>query len=129
VPAVTIPTRRITDWDTFHDVFAEILGFPDFYGRNMAAWNDCLMYADADDGMRNFVVPPGDVLTLVIEEARDFAHRCPELYLEILEGAAWVNYARVEAGERAIVAVSSSGRDPRGEGPPSDSRWPSAALS
>ncbi len=34
---VTIDTRRITDWETFHDVFAEVFGFPEFYGRNMEA--------------------------------------------------------------------------------------------
>lgn len=34
---VKLDTRRITDWDTFHDVFAEVFGFPGFYGRNMNA--------------------------------------------------------------------------------------------
>jgi RNAse (barnase) inhibitor barstar len=32
---VSIPTLRISDWDSFHSVFAEVFGFPDFYGRNM----------------------------------------------------------------------------------------------
>ena len=36
---VRIDTKRIRDWASFHDVFAEALGFPDFYGRNMVAWN------------------------------------------------------------------------------------------
>ncbi|MCA9610738.1 MAG: barstar family protein [Myxococcales bacterium] len=36
-PIVAIPTRRIVDWDTFHDVFAEAFGFPGFYGRNLDA--------------------------------------------------------------------------------------------
>jgi Barstar (barnase inhibitor) len=78
VPVISIPSARITDWETFHDVFAELLGFPDFYGRNMNAWNDCLMYADKDDGMRSLVVPQGDVLTFAIEDVSDFAARCPE---------------------------------------------------
>ena len=64
VPVIEIPVSEISDWDTFHDVFAAALGFPDFYGRNMDAWIDCLTYADEDDGMRSVVVPPGDVLTL-----------------------------------------------------------------
>jgi len=64
------------------------------------------MYADEDDGMRGVVVPPGDVLTLAIEGATDFARRCPELY-----GAAFVNYARIEAGDRPIVAVSAFRED------------------
>jgi hypothetical protein len=104
---ISVPTQRITDWETFHDVFAEVLGFPEFYGRNMAAWHDCLMYADEDVGMLNLVVPPGDVLTLALEDADDFGRRCPELYDAILDGAAFVNHARIEAGARAVVAVSA----------------------
>ncbi|WP_206361205.1 barstar family protein, partial [Pseudomonas viridiflava] len=34
----------ISDWQTFHNVFAEQFGFPVFYGRNMDAWVDCLSY-------------------------------------------------------------------------------------
>jgi len=48
---ITIPTHRITDWDSFHDVFAEILGLPGFYGRNMNAWIDCLTSADEPHGL------------------------------------------------------------------------------
>lgn len=36
---VPIPTNQITDWPSFHEVFAEALGFPSFYGKNMNAWN------------------------------------------------------------------------------------------
>jgi hypothetical protein len=39
---VRIDTRLITDWASFHDVFARSFGFPDYYGRNMDAWNDCM---------------------------------------------------------------------------------------
>jgi Barstar (barnase inhibitor) len=46
VPVVEVPMSQINDWDTFHDTFAQALGFPDFYGRNMDAWIDCLTYAD-----------------------------------------------------------------------------------
>ncbi len=38
-PKVRIDTNRIVDWNSFHDVFAEAFGFPDFYGRNMNAWS------------------------------------------------------------------------------------------
>jgi RNAse (barnase) inhibitor barstar len=34
---VTLDCDRIHDWDSFHDEFARIFGFPDFYGRNMIA--------------------------------------------------------------------------------------------
>jgi hypothetical protein len=55
MPVVEVPTDEITYWDTFHDVFAAVLGFPEFYRRNMNAWIDCLTYADEDDGMRSVV--------------------------------------------------------------------------
>ena len=64
VPIVEISVASIEDWETFHNTFAEGLGFPDFYGRNMDAWIDCLIYADEDDGMRNVTASPGVYLTL-----------------------------------------------------------------
>jgi Barstar (barnase inhibitor) len=48
VPIVDIPTDRIIDWNSFHDVFSELLGFPEFHGRNMNAWIDCLTDVDDD---------------------------------------------------------------------------------
>jgi hypothetical protein len=107
MPVVRIPTQRIVDWNTFHDVFAEALGFPDFYGRNMAAWVDCLTYADEDDGMRSITVPPnGEVLTLQLEGAADLKRRCPDLYDAIIESAAFVNWRRIEIGAGPILALS-----------------------
>jgi hypothetical protein len=106
VPVVDVSADRITDWESFHNVFAEALGFPDFYGRNMNAWIDCLTYADEDDGMRRFVVAQGDTLTLQIQEARSFASRCPEQYAALVEACAFVNWRRIEAGERAILTLS-----------------------
>ena len=41
-----VDCRQITDWDSFHDVFARACGFPDFYGRNLNAWIDCMTYLD-----------------------------------------------------------------------------------
>ena len=43
---VRVDANPITDWQTFHSVFAEKFGFPSFYGRNMAAWVDCRSYLD-----------------------------------------------------------------------------------
>jgi hypothetical protein len=97
---------RITDWDTFHDVWADVLGFPDFYGRNMDAWIDCLTYVDEGDGMSNVVVADGDVLTLRLDEGKAFRDRCPDLYAAIVECAAFVNWRRLEMGQRAIIALA-----------------------
>jgi RNAse (barnase) inhibitor barstar len=106
MPVIDIAVSRITDWDSFHDTFAETLGFPSFYGRNMDAWIDCLTTCDEDDAMASVVVEPGDVLTLQLDEGRAFAERCPDQYAALIECAAFVNWRRIEVGERSILALS-----------------------
>lgn len=109
MPIVRVPTSEIEDWPSFHSVFQRVLGFPSFYGRNMDAWIDCLTSADdADNGMvaRDVVARDGDVLTLQLEDVEAFAVRCPEQYQAVIECSAFVNWRRVEVGERPILALS-----------------------
>ena len=74
---IDVPVKRIVDWAAFHEVFAEALGFPAFYGRNMNAWIDCMAGADdPDTGMVRAAVQPGQLTTLQIDDAADFARRC-----------------------------------------------------
>lgn len=106
-PIVKIDTRRITDWTTFHDVFAQVLGFPDFYGRNMNAWIDCLTHVDEPgDTMTSVHAPPGGMLVLQLDNVDDFAVRVPELYSAIIECAAFVNWRRIETGQDAVLSLS-----------------------
>lgn len=103
---IALPTNRIVDWDSFHTVFAERLGFPGYYGRNMNAWIDCLTYADdADAGMLAEAVPRGGLLTLHVEGGADFKGRCPEQYDALIECAAFVNSRRIEDGEEPVLAL------------------------
>jgi len=107
---VSIPTDQIEDWDSFHRVFRETLGFPDFYGCNMNAWIDCLSYVDdADAGMSTTTVSPGDLLTLRIDNAPDFKRRCPEQYDALFECTAFVNYRRMDLGEAPVLALMLNG--------------------
>jgi len=104
---VTIDASRITDWDSFHDIFAETFGFPDFYGRNMNAWNDCMTCLDDPDaGMSSVQVSSGDVVVLCVSAATEFRKRCPEIYDALIECSAFVNYRRIEKNEPAILALS-----------------------
>jgi RNAse (barnase) inhibitor barstar len=103
---IAIPTVRIVDWDTFHDVFADVLGFPSFYGRNMDAWIDCM--TDADDPSTLMVeraVPPGTLMTLRIDDASEFGQRCPEQFQALIECTAFVNYRRSEVGGEPVLAL------------------------
>lgn len=107
MPIVRIPVERITDWDTFHDVFSEVLFFPPYYGRSMNAWIDCLMKVDDPDaGTTRIVVAAGEVVTLRLDAVDAFARRCPEQYEALVEGVAFVNWRRIAVGARSILALA-----------------------
>ncbi|MGJ4948599.1 barstar family protein [Bradyrhizobium sp. HKCCYLS20291] len=107
---VNIPSQRIHDWDSFHRVFQEILGFPDFYGCNMNAWIDCMTYVDdPDSGMSATTVAEGEVLVLRIDDAAGLQRRCPEHYQALLEGTAFVNHRRIGCGQAPVLALMLSG--------------------
>ncbi len=106
-----IPVEKIADWPSFHDAFQRVLGFPDFYGRNMNAWIDCMTSVDtASDGMTTVTVPPGEILVLRIDDPFDFRRRCPEQYDALVECTAFVNFRRVEVGEPPVLALLFIGR-------------------
>jgi hypothetical protein len=83
------------------------MGFPSYYGRNMNAWIDFMTYVDEPgDIADDVVVADGDVLTLEFRSVDDFAARCREQYEAVIECAAFVNYRRIELGDRPILALS-----------------------
>jgi hypothetical protein len=108
---LTIPVNNIVDWPSFHSVFQRVLGFPDFYGRNMDAWIDCMTSVDApSDGLTTITVPAGEVLVLRIDEPFEFRRRCPEQYDALIECTAFVNYRRVEVGQPPVLAILLVGK-------------------
>jgi hypothetical protein len=101
---ISIPTAEIVDAVTFHNVFKTMFGFPDFYGRNMDAWIDCMTSIDKpDDGMSAVTVASGELL--VMRVAGELRLRCPEQYKAIVECSAFVNARRVEVGETPVLAL------------------------
>jgi hypothetical protein len=107
---VTIPSTQITDWDSFHSIFQATLGFPDFYGRNMNAWIDCMTYVDdPDGGMTKIFVGTGDLMALRIDDAPDFERRCPAQYQALIECTAFVNYRRIERGGEPVLTLMLNG--------------------
>src|SRR4051812_34199291 len=100
---VRLQTNSITDWDSFHSVFAATMGFPAFYGRNMNAWIDCM--TGFDDGMTRFTVTPGELFHLEVADSKDFAQRLPEISQAFIEGASFVNSRRIERGEQPVLAL------------------------
>jgi RNAse (barnase) inhibitor barstar len=104
---VAIDSSLISDWETFHSIFAATFGFPPFYGNNMNAWIDCMTYIDDADAMMSAVtVEPGKCLTLQLNGANEFARRCPEQFAALLDSVAFVNWRRIEDGKPAVLALS-----------------------
>jgi len=104
MPLVRIDSSRIIDWESFHDVFAKSFGFPDFYGRNMNAWIDCLTYLDdTDSGMTTIHGSSKDLVVLQLDNANSLP---AEMLSAIVDGAAFVNWRRIELGNGAILALS-----------------------
>jgi RNAse (barnase) inhibitor barstar len=108
--AVSIPVDAITDWPSFHDVFQRVLGFPDFYGRNMDAWIDCMTSVDAPaDGLTKVTVRPGELLVMRIDNALNFRRRCPEQFEALIECCAFVNFRRTDVGHAPVLALLLNG--------------------
>jgi RNAse (barnase) inhibitor barstar len=98
-----VQSKNITDWDSFHLVFAETMGFPEFYGRNMNAWIECM--TGFDDAMTRFTVARGELFHLEVADTKNFVQRLPEIFQAFIEGAAFVNSRRVEQGEPPVLAL------------------------
>ena len=104
---LTIDASQITDWDSFHDAFSQAFGFPEFYGRNLNAFVDCLTdLDDPDAGMTAVHTRQGHVFVITLSNADAFKKRAPEIYNALVESLESVNQRRIEVGEPAVVALS-----------------------
>jgi RNAse (barnase) inhibitor barstar len=107
VQRISLDCRNIRDWPSFHEEFARAFGFPDFYGKNMDAWVDCMQSLDVPyHGMSTVHCELGSVLTLELENVKQFRERCPEQYNALIECAAFVNWSRIETGGSSVLALS-----------------------
>src|SRR5580704_14941378 len=103
---VRLVSQSIIDWDSFHSVFAEILGFPDFYGRNMNAWIDCLSYLDEEGvGMTSIALGEDERLIVRIPDSSAFKARVPEVFDALVECTAFVNERYVKRGRSPLVGL------------------------
>jgi RNAse (barnase) inhibitor barstar len=84
-----IDARCIVSWETFHDVFADVFDFPDYYGRNMNAWIDCM----------------SDLEPVVIQIDHIDSLQA-EIYTALVDCAAFVNWRYTDAGAPAILTLS-----------------------
>lgn len=101
---VAVDCAKIKDWHSFHEVFAETFGFPDFYGHNSAAWTDCMTRLDEE--FSTIQVARGELVILQLESAEKLKAAAPSVLSDLLEMCAFVNWRRIEVGEPPILLVS-----------------------
>ena len=103
---VLIDTTKIKDWGTFHSLFKEAFGFPEFYGMNNNAWIDCMSSLRApEEGMTTIHVVPDETLLIEITGTKDFISRCGEQFEGLVEITAFVNQRYIEHDEIAGIAL------------------------
>ena len=104
---IEIDGNEIMDMDGFHSTFARKFGFPEFYGRNMDAWIDCMTSLDApEDGLSGVHVEEGSVLTLQILNYKGLKEEAREVCDGLIECSAFVNWRRIEQGRAPVLALS-----------------------
>lgn len=100
---VLIDTARITDWKSFHDVFADAFGFPEYYGCNLDAFFDCLSCLGSEESeMTKIQLPPDGVVVIELSDPADLKARCPGIYSGLVKTIGEINERR----EDRIVGVS-----------------------
>ena len=102
---VTLPTDEIRDRASFHSVCQRTLGFPDFYGRNMDAWIDCLTDLDECEGMTTFTLAPDERLIIELPAALALQNRAPDVFAALLDCTAFVNQRHIDAGKSPLIAL------------------------
>lgn len=107
VSLARIDCANILDWPSFHDEFNRVFEFPDFYGRNMDAWVDCMTSIDSpQDGMTGIHCEKGSFLTIELENVDDLRGDRAEYLEAILDCTAFVNFRRIDVNDKPVLALS-----------------------
>jgi RNAse (barnase) inhibitor barstar len=105
---VKVNGNKITSWKSFHDFFARTFGFPEFYGKNMNAWMDCMNDLDCPEyGMiSKLSLKKGEVLTLVITNVESFKQSNRDIYDALIECSAHINQNRILQGQQPLIFLA-----------------------
>jgi len=104
---IRIDARRLTDAVALHNVLSETFGFPATYGKNLDALVDCLTHLDdLKAGMSRVQVLPGEVAVLMLENTAGLSKKAAEQVRAIVDAVAFVNWRRLENGERPVLALA-----------------------
>jgi len=88
--------RTLKNWDAFHDFFASEFDFPDYYGRNMDAWNDCMSDHCYSHGL----------VSLHIDNASEFKKMNEDAFNALVECSGFINWRATEDGDAPLIVLS-----------------------
>lgn len=107
---IKIDCNWITDWESFHDIFAEKFWFFDWYWRNMDAWNDCMSSINDPDDPRDWLVgihvKAWDTVVLQLENVKNFKERCFDQYEALIECSAFINWRMIDRWDPPVLVLS-----------------------
>ena len=103
---VSLDGATMTDWEAFHRQSQQVFGFPDFYGKSMDAWIDCLSYLRDDDGMSSIRLGPEEVLHIDILHAEAWRAAQPDMLDEVLYCIAGINDRYADYGETPALQAN-----------------------
>lgn len=105
---VKLDGNKLTNWSAFHNFFARKFGFPDFYGRNMNAWIDCMSDLDHPEyGMTTKIsLKEGECIVLSITHAEELKKHNSDIYEALIECSAHINLNRIQQGKQPFIYLA-----------------------
>jgi len=88
--------KEILDWNSFHDFFYNTCGFPNYYGRNMDAWIDCISDLNSN----------GQFVVINFKNMKQLKTNHSEIFEALIDSASFVNYREIESGGNPFLLVS-----------------------
>lgn len=102
---VRIDGSKILNWDDFHDAFKDVMGFPDFYGRNSNAWIDCMGDIHHDTKMLNVTLSNDTALVLEVTDAGHMEEKAPDILEGLASLVAFVNKERIQLDSKDAAPI------------------------
>ena len=102
---VKLNGELLTDWEAFHTVSQQAFGFPEFYGRNISAWIDCLSYLRDEDGMSSVRLKEDEMLTIAVSHSDLPRQKFPDLLEELEFCVAMINERYEDYGEKPALQL------------------------
>lgn len=103
---ICLDFARVTRWDEYHDALVAAFGLPSFYGRNGHALLDCLSsLRDADAGMSQVVVAPGEVVLVQVDGLAAMPREMRESFIMTLELLSERCAAREQSSSIVLVII------------------------